>query len=168
MVEVYMTEAEPTIKVWLAAEVRPKDADALIKAVASVAIEDSLKLGQGEFNFVEEMEKEKLKEAVSIEAGRRFYNLYYPSEKPSPIMTTVINEVGKLVADDERELDRKGKLVAIKRPAWDREASKIIHGESSVKYGPGSEKRSVLEAFNAYLPKVETKKKDKKKSTKKP
>jgi hypothetical protein len=155
-------ELEPMAKVWVAFEIPIKDLDLAAKALGGLATTETLKFGQGEFDFIDDMDKGAFKEAIQVEAAKRFYDLYYRAKNPSPLMATVLNEISSLLPEDEKKVDRKGKLEEISRAGWDREYKKIVNGESSLTYRPGSERRKLADAFNDYLNPVEKAKKQKK------
>ena len=161
-----MSESEKIVRVFLTAEMPLSDFDELITRLGSRMLEGA-RFGQGSFDFMLNMEREALKEVVTLQAARNFYLHLYQDDRPSPLASVVMQEIARHLSPDNIIKNGKGEFNGIQRPAWDTEVAKIFSGESRITYRPGTKKRTFLEALNTYLPPVDPpQKKQKKKSAK--
>lgn len=148
-----MSEKEPVASVLIGFEVKVEDITQLIEALGAVAI-DRVRIGQGQLDFVEDIEKEQLKERVSLLAATSFYQNYFQDDKVSPLATVVINKIGGPLADDQKEVDEHGRVVWINRSAWDDEIRKVRAGKSESGIRPRTKSRKFADDFTAYMPSV--------------
>ncbi len=156
-----MTEQEPTVKFYMTGEMSQSDFANLISSIGSRMLE-GVRFGQGEMDFTADMERKELAHNVTVQAARNFYLHLFQDDKPSPIATAVMRELAKELPAGQIILNKKNEFIGITRSAWDTETAKILNGSSKIKYRPGTKKREFLEAFNAYLPAVEARKRSKK------
>lgn len=146
-----MEEKDPTAKVGLSLEVRIEDIPELIQHLGSIAV-DRVRIGEQQMEYLEDMEKDQLKDKVQIHSVRNFYHNYFQDETPSSLPALVFNAIGKVVPLESKDLDKKGRTVSVARKAWDDEVQKILIGNSLIVMRRNTKSRRFLEDFQAYLP----------------
>lgn len=146
-----MSEHEPTARIGLNLEVHIRDIPELIEHLGSVAV-DRVRIGEQHMAFLEDMEKDQLKENVSIHSVRSFYHRYFQDDTPSPLATMVFNAIGKQVAETDKRINDKGQLIEVSRTAWDTEVHDILQGKSQLKFRKDTKRRRFIQDFQAYLP----------------
>jgi hypothetical protein len=149
-----MGEQEPTTEVLMGFRFRNSEIPEVIGYLAAKSVGD-VRLGQGEFGFIEEMERVELKHTVSMRTARRFYGAHYQDDRHSPLDARVMNGMGKVAPDTDKVVDEDGEIVSVTRNFWDSELTKIRRGESKLRWKPDSKMRDFAERFSEFMPQVE-------------
>lgn len=142
-------EREPIIRVTLSLEFPLAELPDIIAALGEKAVGQFT--GQQRLEFIEQIETEQLKQRVSLQSVRNYYNLYFNAPRPSSLAVAVAHNIGTQVEEDEKETDAKGHLIAVQRAAWDREVTKVLNGTSTLKFKSNSQKLKFLREFQTYL-----------------
>ena len=138
-----MSEQGPIVRFYLVGEM-PKDDFADVVAALGSQMLGEVRMGQGELDLANDLERETLKHTVSLQAARDFYLHLFQDKTPSPLAANVTKEIGRVVPAEATTRDKKGNFTGILRTAWDEEVRKIYEGTSKLIYKPGSKRRQFL------------------------
>lgn len=151
------SEKEPIVEVTLSLQVQAGQVPRVIRALTDVALSDvSVRRGQGELGFREEIDRAMLTRVVTLEAARRFYDSeLYTDPKPSALAVRAFKMVAWNVPEEEREVDSSDQPIAVSRASWDKAVSAMRGNTTEDTPGLGPKMADFIDKFSEFMPIIE-------------
>lgn len=160
-----MGDGEQTTEVIIGFRFRNDALPDVVRILGEHSVGDAeVRLGQGEFGFLEKMDWEALSRRITLDGMRQFYSNRFRDDRPSSIATRVFNTIAGQVDPNSvtfEKDDPERPAVAVARLQWDEEVQRIFDGTSVIKWRSTTKSRRLLSAFTDHLPPAHKEKKTK-------